>query len=138
MRVSPAVVIALGRAGMVSSRLKRAFRCQAGSAYVYASLVLERRWPEGEAAIATHPGWAYQYAANVVKGRVPELEDAIMRDPKYAVFYAAFVIKGRWPEAEAVIAADPVEWQRYLRLTQGEVCTSSTLAVWGGAVVPPA
>lgn len=111
MHVSTAVVIALGRCGMVSSRIKQAFRGRSAYGYIYASHVLGRRWPEGEKAVMTHPSWAR--------------------------YYAAYVIRGRWPEAEATIATDPAEWQRYLRHTQGAAHISFTLTVQGGAVVPP-
>lgn len=111
MRGSAEVVVALGRAGMVSSRLKQAIQRHPAYAYAYAAAVLRCRWPEGEAALLTNSMWANFYARNI--------------------------IRGPWPEAEAVIATDHKEWQRYLRHTQGADSISFTLTVRGGAVVPP-
>ena len=93
-------------------------------AYRYASATC-RRFPEGEAAIATDPQWAYQYAFYILGKRFPEGEPAVLESPKWAYRYALNVInkgllpsnfhsrqghsvrRGRWPEAEPIIATHP-------------------------------
>jgi hypothetical protein len=76
-------------------------------AYRYALYVIKGRFPEGEAAIAKASSWATHYAKDVIKGRWPEGEAAIAKDPFFAYKYAKDVIKGRFPEGEAAIATDP-------------------------------
>ena len=60
-------------------------------AYFYAEGKLawgdSRRFPEGEAAIATSPYWSYHYAYHIIRGRWPEAEEAIAKDPEDAKFY---------------------------------------------------
>ena len=82
-------------------------------AYRYALNVIKGRWPEAESVIATNPYYAYAYAHDVINGRWPEAEARIMTNPYYAYLYALGVIKGRWPEAEAVIATDSFWYNRY-------------------------
>jgi hypothetical protein len=73
-------------------------------AYLYAKYVIKGRWPEGEAAIAKDTEYAYWYANSVIKGRWPEGEAAIAKDTEYAYWYAKYVIEGRFPAGEAAIA----------------------------------
>ena len=56
-------------------------------AYFYAFEKISRRFPEGEAAIATSPYWSYHYARRIIRGRWPEAEEAIAKDPEDAKFY---------------------------------------------------
>jgi hypothetical protein len=62
------------------------------------------------------PHWAYWYAKDVLDGRFPEGEAAIATDPYWAHWYALNVIKGRFPEGEAVIATDPKCSEQYLKI----------------------
>jgi hypothetical protein len=73
-------------------------------AYWYALLSIKEKFPAGEAAIAKDAWYAYLYARYVIKGRFPEGEAAIAKDTEYACLYARYVIKGRFPEGEAAIA----------------------------------
>jgi len=91
-------------------------------AYFYAEGKLawgdSRRFPEGEAAIATSPYWSYHYARRVIRGRFPEAEAAIATS-RWALNYAWHVIHeleagGRWPEGEEHIAKDPEDAKFYL------------------------
>jgi hypothetical protein len=87
-------------------------------AYFYAFEKISRRFPEGEAAIATSPYWSYHYARRVIRGRFPEAEAAIATS-RWALNYAWHVIHeleagGRWPEAEEAIAKDPEDAKFYL------------------------
>ena len=81
-------------------------------AYIYAYIVINGRFPEGEAVIAQNAEYAYRYAREVIKGRFIEGEAAIARGASwsiavYAYRYALNVINGRWPLGEAAIAKDP-------------------------------
>jgi hypothetical protein len=76
-------------------------------AYLYAYHVIDKRWPPGEAAIASNPVLAYVYAYHVIKGPWPPGEAAIAKDPEWAYQYARDVIGKRWPPGEAAIASDP-------------------------------
>jgi hypothetical protein len=75
----------------------------ADEAFMYASFVIKRRWPEGEPIIMQSPRQSYFYARDIIEGRWPEAEPYIMKDCKFAYFYAKEVIQGRWPEAEPYI-----------------------------------
>jgi hypothetical protein len=75
-------------------------------AYIYAYIVINGRFPEGEAVIAQNAEYAYRYAREVIKGRFIEGEAAIAQDAHYSYQYAEKVIKGRFPLAEHVIAQD--------------------------------
>ena len=66
--------------------------------------ILKRRWPEGEAAIATSPLRSYYYAHDILKGRFPEGEAAIAQNPNYGYWYACDIIKGRWLECEEALS----------------------------------
>jgi hypothetical protein len=74
--------------------------------YHYSLNIIDSRWMEAEAVIATNPYYAYLYAVDVIEGRWPEAESVIATDPQWAFNYAYYVIKGRWPEAESVIATN--------------------------------
>jgi len=57
--------------------------------------------------------WIYWYAYNVIQDRWPEAEAMIATEPEHACLYARDVVQGRWPEAEATIATDSVFWKLY-------------------------
>jgi hypothetical protein len=76
---------------------------------------LDRRFPEGEPAIAKNKMWAYFYARDVIKGRFPDGEAAIAKDAWFAYKYAKLVIKGRWQDGEAAIAKDAWLAYRYAK-----------------------
>jgi lambda repressor-like predicted transcriptional regulator len=87
--------------------------CNPKWAYRYASDVIGKPWPPGEAAIAKDPDWAYRYAIDLFEKPWPAGEAAIAKDPKWAYLYALHValhvIGDPWPPGEAVIADSP-EW----------------------------
>ena len=57
------------------------------SAYLYASNILNRAWPEAEPYIMKDPFLAYKYARLVLKKRWPEAEPFIYKDKKTSEFY---------------------------------------------------
>jgi hypothetical protein len=75
-------------------------------AFLYANYILQRRFPEGEKAIAADANYAYKYALRVLHDRFPEGEAAIASDPYASFYYSKNVIKGRFPQGEAAIASD--------------------------------
>lgn len=56
-------------------------------AYLYASNILNRAWPEAEPYIMKVPFTAYKYARQVLKRRWPEAEPSINRDKVTSEFY---------------------------------------------------
>jgi hypothetical protein len=84
-------------------------------AYYYAINVISRRFPEGEAAIATSPYWSYHYARRIIRGRWPEAEAAIATSSWWGYRYARDVLKGRFPEGEPAIATEPRLAKYYLK-----------------------
>ena len=62
----------------------------------------------------TDPRFSYYYARNIIEGRFPEGEAAMATDSYCAYYYARDVIKGRFPEGEEVIAKDPEYSKKYL------------------------
>ncbi len=105
----------------------------ANGAYQYVWYILgKKRFPEGEAALATDPKLATSYAiltkrrfpaaeANIAKstpsvaslyaskvlgGRFQEAESMIAKDPESALQYAMYCVKGRWEAGEAAISKD--------------------------------
>ena len=83
-------------------------------AYFYAHDVIEGRFPEGEATLATSPHWAYHYARDIIDGPWPEAEPVFAKDPQFSFRYAKNVIEGRFPEGEATIAKDTKYSKKYL------------------------
>jgi lambda repressor-like predicted transcriptional regulator len=87
------------------------------ASYRYATGILNRRFPEGEAAIAkSTPELAYEYTLQILnKGRFsaqdnikfPEGEPTIATNAQYAYKYANFILQHRFPAGEAAIAKDP-------------------------------
>ena len=73
------------------------------SSLAYATQIVQGRWPEGEAAIATSAGCSYEHALKIGQ-RFPAGEAIIATDAGWSCHYARNVIKGRWPEGEAAIA----------------------------------
>jgi hypothetical protein len=63
----------------------------------------------------TDPHWAHHYARDVIEGRFPEGEAAIATVPALAYYYARDIIGGRFPEGEAAIATDPLWTKLYLK-----------------------
>ena len=56
-------------------------------AYLYASNILNRAWPEAEPYIMKVPFTAYKYARQVLKRRWPEAEPTIKKDKVTSEFY---------------------------------------------------
>ena len=69
-------------------------------AFVYANEVLDSRWPEAEAIIATNPNASFSYAKYVIKGRWPKGEKAIVAIPVFARMYANLFDLRFDPESE--------------------------------------
>lgn len=84
------------------------------TAYLYAWLVQEGRFPEGEDAIATHVKYALLYASRIINGRFPKGEKVIAQDPYYATRYAVEILQDRFPEGEKAIKQDPDYWADYV------------------------
>jgi len=89
---------------------------------IYITNVLQKRWPEGEAAIITfnYPPLVYKYLTeflNPVFGitRWPEAEKVLLQNAGIAASYAMNIMKQRWPEAEEIIKTNPKLYERYLR-----------------------
>ena len=68
------VVEALGRAGLISSKLKQQMSRTPFLAHMYARLVQHGRWPEGEPQICLNQNIAYQYARLVLKLEMRDAE----------------------------------------------------------------
>ena len=85
------------------------------SSYDYARKVLCNRFPEGEAAIATNPHFSFYYAWTILKGRFPAGEAAIATNPGYSYLYALKVLRGRFPAGEAIILDSPQNLRWYVQ-----------------------
>ena len=68
---------------------------------------------EIENVMKKEPEIAYLYASNILKRAWPEAEPYILRDPFIAYKYARRVLKRRWHEAEPVIKQDRVTYDYY-------------------------
>lgn len=68
---------------------------------------------EIENVMKKEPEIAYLYASNILKRAWPEAEPYILGDPFIAYKYARRVLKRRWPEAEPVIKQDRVTYDYY-------------------------
>jgi len=62
-------------------------------AYWYARDVIQGRFPEGEAVIATSAYWAYWYARDIINGRFPEGEASIATNAAYINSYTHLINK---------------------------------------------
>ena len=71
---------------------------------------------ELEKVITKEPESAYLYASNILNRAWPEAEPYIMKDPFLAYKYARLVLKKRWPEAEPTIKQKEVTWSLYKNL----------------------
>lgn len=83
---------------------------------LYAVHRLGSRFPAGEATIATDPSSSVDYARDVLNDRFPEGEAAIATTPQSAFFYARDVIYGRWVPGEAAINTNPYYKDKYADL----------------------
>src|SRR5229473_6592586 len=68
---------------------KKNVRCS----YLYALDILNGRFLEGEAIIATSAHWSCWYAADAIKRRFPEGEAAIVMSALYSYYYALYALK---------------------------------------------
>lgn len=108
----------------------------------YVGKFLQKRWPEGEAAIAKNPDFAFHYFTRylVPAGFTewPEAEPAIFTDSLNAFLYAVKYAKKRIPEAEKAIAMTPwiaLEYaQKVLKgpFREAEASMRRDLSVWFG------
>ena len=64
-------------------------------------------------ALAKDPKFAYMYALIVEQGRFPEGEDAIGRNTDWAFHYAMEIVKGRFPKGESAIKQNSTQWEQY-------------------------
>jgi hypothetical protein len=131
---------------LLSNAHLKIFANDAKLALLFATYILEKRYPAGEDMIAKDPydafayakdvlkgSWkdigkpeveqffmrapaAYRYARDVIKGRWSEAEPYIMKDTYFALQYAKDIIKGRWPEAEPAIQQGIPYWREYCKL----------------------
>ena len=62
--------------------------------------------------------YAYEYALNVIKKRWPPGEAAIASTAESAYWYTIDLIGKRWPPGEAVIAGDAVYSKAYQKLAR--------------------
>lgn len=83
------------------------------TAFHYANEVLNGRFPEGEAAIATSVEYSYEYALDVLRGRFPEGEAIIATNGEYAYRYALKILKKRFPQGEPAIAKSAMASYHY-------------------------
>ena len=68
------VVEAMGRAGLVSPRMRTAMTSNPFLAHMYARMVQKGRWPEGEPVICQNENIAYQYARLVLGMEMKDAE----------------------------------------------------------------
>src|SRR6266851_3388301 len=86
----------------------------AAYSYNYAMLVIKGQWlEEGEAAIATSAWDASSYACYIIKGRFPKGEVSITTSAQWSYYYVQDIIKGRFPEGEDIITKDPIYLNLY-------------------------
>ena len=74
-------------------KLESLWATDAKWSYQYAHVVLNGRFPLGEAAIAKDAERSYQYARDVLVGRFPLGEAAIAKNTEYSYKYAREVLK---------------------------------------------
>lgn len=72
----------------------------------YAVDIIKKRFPKGEAAIATDANCSFKYAKFALKGPFKLGEPAIAKSPTFSVQYAMYILEDRFPEGEAAIAKD--------------------------------
>jgi hypothetical protein len=89
-------------------------------AYRYAKEIIGGRWPEAEKTISSSPAWSVDYALYIVKGRWLTAEEAILRDAYWANLYVRDVVQGKWPEAEVALVNEPEFSMRYACYVTGE------------------
>jgi hypothetical protein len=101
------------------TKLKEFCTKSAMAAYYFASHT-NKRFIEGESAIAKDAKFSFGYAKLVLRGRFENGELTISNDFDYAVQYATDVLKGRFEKAEPVIARSRRATDEYIDFFDGK------------------